>query len=95
MITYEQAIETMNNIDFDSLKFPIYRKDESNGECYRFDSIKELISIRRNNVVGIGVSHETSKLVFAKIYSFGLECSKEEFDGAFECVFDTLKNLKQ
>lgn len=95
MITYEQIIEARELIDLDSIKFPVYRKDESNGEWYRFDSIKRLISIRRNNVVGIGVSNETGESIFIKIYSFGLECSKEEFDEAFECVFDTLKNLKQ
>lgn len=82
MITYEQIIEAGEGIDFDNLKFPIYRKDESNSEWYRFDSAKELVSIRINNVVGMGLSRETPDSVFIKIYSFAVQCSREEFDAS-------------
>lgn len=87
---YSAILEAKEKIDFNSLQFPIYRKSEYDNEWYRFDSVTKLISIRKNNIIGIGISPETPDDVFVKLYSFKEECSKEEFNELLKSVMDML-----
>ncbi len=87
---YSTILEAKEKIDFNSLQFPIYRKSRYNNEWYRFDSVTKLISIRKNNIIGIGISPETHDDVFVKIYSFEEECSKDEFDKLLKYVIDMM-----
>lgn len=90
-------MEQENEIDFDNLKFPIYRKGEQVGEWYRFDSIDTLINIRldsfRGNVVSVGIIKDLDKLTFVDLYSNREECTDEEFSDLFHKTLAELKGI--
>jgi len=80
-------MELEEKIDFTSLKFPVYRKNEKQNEWYRFDTVTKLISIRKNNVIAVGIAQNVPKEVFVEQYSLRtVECSKEEFDEVMKSV---------
>jgi len=87
---YSAIVEAKKEIDFNSLQFPIYRKSERDNEWYRFDSVAKLISVRKKECFGVGISHGIHSDVFVILYSFKEECSKEEFEEMFKSVMDML-----
>lgn len=92
MISYLAILEAKQKIDFNSLKFPIYRKSEQNREWYRLDSVTTLVSIRKNNVIGIGIAPDIPDNAFTKVYAFEEECSKDEFDKVLNSVYEIISN---
>lgn len=81
-----EFVDQKDEINYESLEFPLYRKLENRQEWYRFDSLQRLISIRKNNVIGLGISQETPKHVFDQLYFCCDECSKEEFKQVLNSV---------
>ena len=71
-------------IDFSSLKFPIYKKAKTGDEFYRFDSLNRLLSVRKNDVIGIGVSNGTPESIFIMLYLLCDDCSDLEFNETYQ-----------
>ncbi len=90
-------MEQEKKIDFDKLKFPIYKKRENNSEWYRFDSIDKLITARgnswRGNMISVGIAEDVDKSVFVDLYSNCDECSDEEFNNIFKEKLDMLNSI--
>jgi hypothetical protein len=82
-----EAHPMKEEIEITSLIFPVYRKNENQKEWYRFDTITKLTSIRKNNVIAVGIAQDLPKEVFLEQYSSRtVECSKEEFDEVLKSV---------
>ena len=90
--TVDLAIsEARKKLDFSSLKFPMYRKHVGDTiEVYRLDSIHKVISLRKDIVIGIGITLNLPEDRFVWIHSFEKECTKEEFEDYFSFVMKTV-----
>lgn len=84
-------IMAKEKIDFSSLQFPIYRKNEEDKEWYRFDSISRFVSIRTNLVIAIGLLTNASEDTFVVTYSImSKECSKDEFNRVMKMAIEKI-----
>jgi hypothetical protein len=72
-------------------EFPMYRRSPNSGEVYQIRTATEILSIRNNIVVGVGISNGLPAPMFALMHDEWPVITEDEFIEELKKILDRLR----